>query len=388
MNEVTHTMAPDAGIAADVDDLIPPLPVRKVRLVQQMPTPKPQAVTRGMDAPVLVGVADPALHPEVSTIVAATGRTRLDTTQVSEILKHAPRACAIILDPEVAAGVVSHQLAGTIFLVHADPGPVDWKLAMQLHAEEALVLPAQAPELLAALGRREKVLHADTFALSIAGAVGGAGTSTLSAAVATQAAGSVLIDADPRGGGLDLLLGVEEHTGVRWNDLGRATGLDAAALLAALPEVEGFRLLGPARTQLHHELEPAQLRGVADTLGGHASLIFDTAGVGECFEQAVAHSDAVALVVPAEVRAAVAAHGLARALDAQRIKPFLVVRHRGWSGLSASEIEDVVGAPVVAEIPTVRRLAKRIETQGLGARMPKPLRAAARAVTDKVRELA
>ena len=80
------------------------------------------------------------------------------------------------------------------------------------------------------------------------GRSGGAGASTLAAALAQHArdAGSraVLVDLDPLGGGLDLMLGAETATGARWDELAGITGrVDDRVLLDALPSADGLPLL-------------------------------------------------------------------------------------------------------------------------------------------------
>ena len=48
---------------------------------------------------------------------------------------------------------------------------------------------------------------------------GGAGASVFATALAQTAADALLVDADPCGGGIDLVLGCERETGLRWPDL-------------------------------------------------------------------------------------------------------------------------------------------------------------------------
>ena len=76
--------------------------------------------------------------------------------------------------------------------------------------------------------------------LAVLGGRGGAGASVLAAGLCVTASRSglrtLLVDADPLGGGADLLLGWEEEHGLRWPQLAEAGGrLDAQALVAALP---------------------------------------------------------------------------------------------------------------------------------------------------------
>ena len=81
------------------------------------------------------------------------------------------------------------------------------------------------------------------------GRFGGVGASTLAAGLAFVAARAsrrtMLIDADSRSGGLDLLLGAERTEGWRWPRLATARG--HLGDLTGLPTVEGVDLLSMAR---------------------------------------------------------------------------------------------------------------------------------------------
>ncbi|MDR1998992.1 MAG: hypothetical protein LBQ06_03490, partial [Frankiaceae bacterium] len=99
------------------------------------------------------------------------------------------------------------------------------------------------------------------------GACGGAGASALCAALALtrRDPAPLLVDLDAAGGGIDLLLGIEDEPGARWADLrlgggelhpaqlaARLPGWGAAAVLAAAggfaPSAAGVAaLLGAAR---------------------------------------------------------------------------------------------------------------------------------------------
>ncbi|WP_143336626.1 hypothetical protein [Corynebacterium pacaense] len=104
----------------------------------------------------LVAVADPVLHPEAMHIAAATGRPIIDSTSPQDLARHFTRVSAVLIDAEMATLIASgppRPRRERVFLLGSDPGPIDWQCAMGVHAEQALLLPAQAPELLAALGR-------------------------------------------------------------------------------------------------------------------------------------------------------------------------------------------------------------------------------------------
>ncbi|MGB3594162.1 MAG: hypothetical protein WBG89_02610 [Ornithinimicrobium sp.] len=84
--------------------------------------------------------------------------------------------------------------------------------------------------------------------IGVVGASGGLGATTLCAALAMRSAmargRSLLIDAHPRGGGIDLHLGLDAELGLRWPDLVSVRGsVDAAGVVAGLPSVEGCAVL-------------------------------------------------------------------------------------------------------------------------------------------------
>ncbi|MGB3686647.1 MAG: septum site-determining protein Ssd [Ornithinimicrobium sp.] len=81
--------------------------------------------------------------------------------------------------------------------------------------------------------------------IGVVGASGGLGVSAMASTLAVRSAATghstVLIDGDPYGGGLDIMLGLDLSPGLRWPDLSAAQGeLDGAAILSALPALPGL----------------------------------------------------------------------------------------------------------------------------------------------------
>lgn len=84
--------------------------------------------------------------------------------------------------------------------------------------------------------------------VAVGSAVAGVGASTLAALLARElterGCKSVLVDADLNGGGLDVLLGVEDEDGSRFGDISAPLGkVDGKALLRELPVWDGVPLL-------------------------------------------------------------------------------------------------------------------------------------------------
>ncbi|MBI8989912.1 septum site-determining protein Ssd [Corynebacterium meridianum] len=344
------------------------------------------------DSPILVAVSDPVLHPEAVHVATVTGRPVIDTLDPKEIARHTPRVGAVLVD----AGGSVHFRTGPrhphLYLVAPDPGPVDWRAAMACHAEAALLLPAQSPELLTALGRENETSSSGRV-LGILGAVGGSGASTLAAAVARELADDapVLVDAVDRSGGLDLLLCLEDVSGVRWPeiDLGRGH-VELAELRRALPRTpDGIAVLSAARSRIGDPfvLDPERLAGVLDCIrSGTGTAVVDLPAGAVGARWASNLCDLVILVVPAEVRAVAAAAALTADLAAHRTPCHTVLRHRSWSGMGVDDMERLTSTDCIAEFGQVAGLPKSCELHGLPGRTPRVLATVARAVAAELRE--
>lgn len=88
--------------------------------------------------------------------------------------------------------------------------------------------------------------------IAVVGASGGAGASTLVAALGLAGGRSgcscVAVDLQPGGGGLDVVFGIEHVPGLRWSDLVAVEGaVDGAALGLRLPSVCGVAVLAHPR---------------------------------------------------------------------------------------------------------------------------------------------
>lgn len=343
---------------------------------------------------ILVAVADPVIHPEATHIAAATGHGVIDTCDPREITRLLPRAHAVLVDAATARHIATLDQRPGVHFLAADPGPVDWQQALHCHAENAYVLPAQAPDLLTALGHAAAPDTPTTTAgaarhgtiIAVTGSAGGCGVSTLAAAMARVAAGSnvvTLIDACPHSGGLDLLLGLEETTGARWPDLRLGDGVVAAAdLRAALPTTrDGIAVLSAARSTIADpfRLTPQALAPVLSSLAATDGVsILDLPSSGTVTDTVLDACDRVTLLIPAEVGAAASAAGLVADLTARRTAVSGILRNRDWSGLSEADVEKITRCQVIARLNTIPRLARSIELGGLPARLPGMLSAAAR----------
>jgi secretion/DNA translocation related CpaE-like protein len=254
-----------------------------------------------------------------------------------------------------------------VLVTDADPPAADWAAAVELGAERVAVLPADEAWLLSRAARAAlRPVERGRLAV-VSGSCGGAGTSTLAATLALAAAsrseGALLVDADPYGGGLDLLLGAEREEGLRWPELAGLRGrVSGDALLAALPETTGVHVLAGSRDSPCAVPDEALVAVVeAGRAAGRPVVVDlprDKAGT-DLLEEA----DLVAMVVPARLRAACAARLLVGS-DGDgpgRWSRAQIVVRRLPGGLTADDVADLVGREVLAELPHDRWAVSRGE---------------------------
>lgn len=331
--------------------------------------------------PILVAVTDPLLQPEALHVVAASGRNAVETTDPREITMHASRCHAILCCATTAAHVATLAPRQRRFLLLGEQTAVDWKLAAELHAEAVLTLPTDSPALLEALGHRDAPRGENHKVIAVLGAAGGVGTSTFAAAMALVAGEAILIDATKTSGGLDLLLGVEESPGLRWNDFSFATGgIRASNVLPSLISTpEGVRLLAHGRSGASPP-ESRDVCTVVDALRGEQPVIVDAGLLGQHDPALLSIADAAVVIVPMEVRGVAAANAHLVALHHDNLAVVLVARAREWASLDHSELSVFLGAEPVVSLGNIRGLTKKIETTGLSGSLPRKLAAAAREV--------
>ncbi|MDE9366952.1 hypothetical protein PZ938_15155 [Luteipulveratus sp. YIM 133132] len=115
------------------------------------------------------------------------------------------------------------------------------------------------------------------FTLAVVGGSGGSGASVLAGAVATRAARAghrtVAVDLDPGGGGLDVVLGLEQEDGPRWRDLhGLRGAVDAEALVEQLPTTsDGVAALSFDRQWF--EPDAGLTRALVEALRGSSDVV-------------------------------------------------------------------------------------------------------------------
>jgi hypothetical protein len=136
----------------------------------------------------------------------------------------------------------------------------------------------------------------------------------------------LLIELDELSGGIDLLVGAESLIGARWSDIRLGGGtLDPGALAARVPVQSGIGVLA---CDSGARPAPAAVGQVLRAARDHSAVVVDAGRwLPDHVDSALELSDAVVVVVPAEVRTVAAAAGLlSRLRIAGAPAPILVLR--------------------------------------------------------------
>ncbi|WP_231505135.1 pilus assembly protein FlpE [Cellulomonas sp. URHE0023] len=201
--------------------------------------------------------------------------------------------------------------------------------------------------------------------LGVVAARGGAGASTLAAAVARELSrrtATVLVELDRGSGGIDVLLGLEGTDGMRWPDLRDARGdVPGADVLALLPRWGSCAVLSADRLRPGAP-EPAVvvdvLHGLCAEVGA-VVLDLERAAV-VAGESLVSACDVVLVVARRDLRSVAGILAMRPFLDGPRAG--LAVR--GAGPLGVSEMAAAVDLPVLATVRNDRRLAAALERDG------------------------
>lgn len=366
--EASDPMSAPTSPAWTPPALSPPAPAR--------PAPAPAGAA---PRPLLV-TADPDLLDDLLRLAASAGLEVEVAAHPGAARPSWSTAPIVLVGYDLAEAVATLQLPrrpAVIVVGLGDPGsdPGLWRCAVDLGAESVLVLPQGQEHLLERLAGVDSVDEHGTV-IAVVGGRGGAGASLFAVAMCLAAVRAgrtpLLVDADPWGGGADLLLGAEQTPGLRWPDLSGLSGqVSGQGLAAALPCPLGVGVVSWDRGS-PVDLPTSALVCVLDAAArSYPLVVVDLARRADPLSSAVLSRAVVTyLVVPAEVRAAAAAaRTLAWLLPGSGSQ--LVVRTRRRVGLAPEAVAAMLGVPLAAVITHDPRLAAAVDAgsnAGLRAR--------------------
>lgn len=314
----------------------------------------------------LLLTADPDLLDDLLGMAAAVG--------VAVDVAVEPTAChpqwteaPLVLLGEDLAGAADrlNSRAGVLVVSRGTPRSEFSTLAADLTVEDVIGLPDGESEVLERLADTAEP-PAPARVIGVLGGRGGAGASVLAAGLALTAAGrepSWLIDLDPLGGGADAGLGAELAVGARWSDLGVVTGrLSPQALRSAVPEIEGVAVVAAGEAS-SCDLPPQAVRAViAAARRGGGTVVLDLGRSSTAArDEAIRAVDDLFLVVPAELRAVLAARRVVESLGPNVPRPRVVVRSVA-NALPGPDVARGLGLPFAGELPDEGVVRAAIQT--------------------------
>ncbi|MDO8309078.1 MAG: hypothetical protein Q7V58_12075 [Actinomycetota bacterium] len=267
-----------------------------------------------------------------------------------------PRAPMVLVGADAADAVVAARLARRrdVVLVTRGASEQAWRDAVALGAEHVAALPEAERWLIDRLADCDEGPPRAGRIVAVLGSGGGAGASTFAGTLGVVAASrglrSLLVDADPTAGGLDVLLGIEDAPGIRWPDLLESRGrIGAEALRDALPQCQGASVLswgrqGPATM-------PAETIGAVLEAGsrGFDLVVVDLARqIDPTAESVLARAHEAVIVASGHVRSLAAAARLAALVGDRAASTSVILR--GDARLDDA-ILGALGAPVLARLP-------------------------------------
>lgn len=319
-----------------------------------------------------------------TAVLLATGRARLlddlrrlaVAADVQPVVVEEPvaarrwwsRAGLVVLGPDLAAELVRAPVRRDGVVLVGSPHEAEglFETAVSIGAERVVVLPEDEGWLVEQLTRAGDRRGCGVL-VAVVGCRGGAGASTVVGALARQSVRdglrAVVVDVDPGGADLDLLLDLSDEPGLRWADLASARGrLPEGPLASALPQRDGVALLraDPVTSAgVTAGVDPVCVRAVVDALRRAFDLVLVDVPRW-CPDQArpvLDRADALVLVTTADPRGVVAARRAAERL-ATAVRPtYLVVRTGRAATIDPVDVATAVDLPLTGLLRHDRRVA-------------------------------
>jgi secretion/DNA translocation related CpaE-like protein len=347
----------------------------------------------------LVMASDPELLDTLLRLAAAAGCEIARAVDPADARRRWLDAPLVVLDDTAARACAEAALprrSGVVVAVCGDPPPETWRHAVAVGAEHVVSVPQAEGWLVAALTEAAEGSRRSGAVIAVIGGRGGAGASVFATALAVAAVRTgehaMLVDCDPLGGGLDILLGAEESDGLRWSQIGVSGGrIPAAALHAALPSPrigrgEEGRLSVLSCERAAHGPTPGAVVAVleAGRRAGETVVCDLPRYPTDAALAALGAADVTLVVVPADLRSCAAAARIAEILAERGIPAGVVVRGPSPGGVDADQVASSLGLPLLTAMRPEPRLARALELGRVPGATAGPLQRAARTVLVEV----
>jgi secretion/DNA translocation related CpaE-like protein len=275
----------------------------------------------------------------------------------------------VLVGDDIAAAVAAARLprrAGVVLVgTDLDDAGV-WRRAVDLGAEHVVLLPDGETWLLDRCAEASEGASRGAL-VAVVGGRGGAGATVTAAALAVTGLRlghrTLLVDGDPLGGGIDLVLGGEGSEGLRWSELSGARGrLAPASLYDALPQVDELTVLSWGRED-GAEVPAEAMASLLDAgrRGSDLVVVDLPRQLGDASRVALETADVTLLVVPAELRAAAAATRVLSRVRDHCADVRVLVRGPAPSGLDADAMAEALGVPLAGQVRAEPGLAAALE---------------------------
>lgn len=325
-------------------------------------------------APPLVLSDDSTLVDELLRLCAAASVTPEVLRTLTRVRRSWASAPCVLVGADLAAAIARLDLPrrSDVILTSHGPETADlWQAAVALRADHVAVVPQAQSWLVDRLADCLDGGGGGAFTIAVIGARGGAGASILAAGLALGAgrrgAPTMLIDLDPLGGGIELVVGCEETLGLRWPEVANTEGrVSATALRGALPSVEGVSILSWNRLdEADVQLSTAQSMLTAARRGSGVVVLDLARRFDEVVACAIASADVLVLVSTSDVRSTAGAARMCASLRPLTTDLRLVVRAVPGGQLEPTALAEALPLPLLATVPTQRSVARAVN-DGLG----------------------